>query len=115
MAEIRGYAREIAYAVAALFACVYPEHRWSSQAAFESYFREMLFNNPWRDPELPSWVAEEDGRISGFYAVMPRRMSLRGRPLRVAVGCQFMVDPHKRDSITALQLAKAFLSGPQDL
>ena len=75
----------------------------------------MLFNNPRRDPELPSWVAEEDGRISGFYAVMPRRMSLRGRPVRVAVGCQFMVDPHKRDSITALQLAKAFVSGPQDL
>jgi hypothetical protein len=98
-----------------LFARVYPEHRWSSQAAFESYFREIVFDNPWRDPQLPSWVAEEDGRISGFYAVMPRRMLLRGRPIRVAVGCQFMVDPDKRDTLTALQLAKACISGPQDL
>jgi hypothetical protein len=98
-----------------LFARVYPEHRWSSQAAFESYFREIVFDNPWRDPQVPSWVAEEDGRISGFYAVMPRRMLLRGRPIRVAVGCQFMVDPDKRDTLTALQLAKACISGPQDL
>jgi hypothetical protein len=115
MATIRVFAEDDVPAAAALFARVYPEHRWSSQAACESYFREIVFNNPWYDPQLPSWVAEEDGRISGFYAVMPRRMSLRGRPMRVAVGCQFMVDPHKRDSLTALQLAKAFISGPQDL
>jgi len=75
----------------------------------------MLFDNPWRDLELPSWVAEEDGGISGCYAVLPRRMLLRGRPIRVAVGCQFMVDPDKRRSLTALQLAQACLSGPQDL
>jgi len=115
MATIRIFTEDDVPGAAALFARVYPEHRWSSQAAFESYLREMVFDNPWRDPEVPSWVAEEDGRISGFYAVMPRRMSLRGRPVRVAVGCQFMVDPHKRDSLTALQMAKAFVSGPQDL
>jgi hypothetical protein len=115
MATIRILAEDDVPAVAALFARVYPEYRWSSQSACESYFREMLFNNPWRDPQVPSWVAEEGGRISGFYAVMPRRMSLRGRPIRVAVGCQFMVDPDTRDSLTALQLAKACLSGPQDL
>ncbi len=114
-ATIRIFTEDDIPGVAALFARVYPEHRWSSQAALESYLREIIFDNPWRDPEVPSWVAEEDGCISGFYAVMPRRMSLRGRPVRVAVGCQFMVDPHKRDGLTALQLAKAFVSGPQDL
>jgi len=101
--------------VAALFARVYPQHRWNSQAACEAYFREMLFDNPWCDPELPSWVAEEDGRISACYALLPRPMSFRGRPIRVAVGCQIMVDRDKRSSLTALQLAKACLSGPQDL
>ena len=116
MDTIRVFTEDDVPGAAALFARVYPEHRWSSQAACESYLREMLFDNPWRDPEVPSWVAEEeDGRISGFYAVMPRRMSLRGRPVRVAVGCQFMVDPHRRNSLTALEMAKAFLSGPQDL
>jgi GNAT acetyltransferase-like protein len=94
-------------AVAALFGSVYFVHRWSSQAARESYFREMLFDNPWRDTQLPSWVAEEDGRLAGFAGVMPRRMLLRGRAIRVAVGCQFMADPHQRKRLTALQLMKA--------
>ncbi len=115
MATIRVFAEDDVSAVAALFARVYPEDRWSSQAACESYFREMLFDNPWRDPKLPSWVAEEDGRIAGFQAVMPRPMQFRGRPILVAVSCQFMVDPDERHSLTALQLVKACLSGPQDL
>ena len=114
-ATIRIFTEDDVPGAVALFARVYPKHRWSSQVACESYFREMLFDNPWRDPQIPSWVAEEDGHISGFYVVMPRRMLLRGRPIRVAVGCQFMVDRDKRDTLTALQLAKACISGPQDL
>ena len=100
---------------AELFGRVYPEQRWTSPAACEAYFHEMLFDNPWRDLGLPSWVAEEDGRMAGFAGVMPRRMLFRGRPIRVAVGCQFMVDPNRRSGLTALQLARAALSGPQDL
>ena len=115
MATIRVFAEDDVGAVAALFARIYPGLRWSSRAAYESYFREMLFDNPWRDPQLPSWVAEEDGRISGFYGVIPRRMLFRGRPLRVAMGCQFFVDPDRRNSLTALQLVQACISGPQDL
>ena len=115
MATIRVLAEDDVPAAAALFARVYPEHRWSSQAACESYFREMLFENPWRDPELPSWVAEHDGRILGIQAVMSRPMRFQGRTARVAVSCQFMVDPDNRRSLTALQLMKAYLSGPQDL
>lgn len=116
MATIRIFVEDDIPAAAALFGRVYPEYRWASQAACESYFREMFFGNPWRDPELPSWVAEEDGRVSGLYAVMPRPMLLRGRAIRVAVACQFLVEPDRRNSLlTALQLAKACISGPQDL
>lgn len=115
MATIRALVEDDLPGVAELFGRVYPDHRWTSQALCESYFHEILFNNPWRDLELPSWVAEESGRIFGLYAVLPRRMLLRGRPLRVAVGCQFMVDPDKRHSLIALQLLQACISGPQDL
>jgi hypothetical protein len=115
MATIRIFVEDDVPAVAALFVRVYPKLRWSSQAAYESYFREMLFSNPWYDPEVPSWVAEEGGRIAGFYGVVPRRMLLRGRPIRMAMGYQFFVDPDKRHGLTALELVKACISGPQDL
>lgn len=115
MAAVHLFAERHAPAVAALFARAYPQHRWASQAACESYFREMFFDNPWRDPELPSWVAEDDGRVCGFYGVIPRPMLFRGRPIRVAVLCQTMVDPDRRAGLTAARLVKACLSGPQDL
>ena len=115
MATIRVLTENDIPGVAALFARVYPGYRWRSQAACESYFAEMLFDNPWRGIELPSWVAEENRCITGCYAVIPRPMTFRGRLIHVAVGCQFMVDPGKRHSLTALQLAKACISGPQDL
>jgi hypothetical protein len=115
MTTLRIFAEDDVPAVAALFGRVYPEHCWASQAACEAYFREVLFHNPWRDLELPSWVAEENGRITGFQAVVPRPMVFKGQRLRVAVGTQFMVDPDKRRGLTALQLLKACLSGPQDV
>src|SRR5258706_10442170 len=115
MATIRVFPGHDVPAATALFARVYPESRWHSQDACEAYFREMLFDNPWRDPEIPSWVAEEDGRMSGFYAVLPRRMLLRGRPIRVAVGCQFIIAPHNPNHPPAPAPTQACISGPQDL
>ena len=115
MTTIRVLAEDDIPGAISLLGRVYPESRWTSQSACETYFREMFFNSPWRDPELPSWVAEEDGRICGYYAVLPRPMLFRGRPIRVAVASQFVVDPNQRHNLTTLQLAKACLSGPQDL
>lgn len=117
MSRVRAVTPDDIPGVVALVARVYPEkqHRWPSRAGRESYFREMLFDNPWHDLELPSWLAEDDGRVTGFYAVLPRRMLLHGSPIRVAVGCQFMVDPQHRNGLTWLQLAQACISGPQDL
>src|SRR5215831_1545655 len=115
MATVRRLGEDDIPAACALFSRVHPDERWTSQAACEAYFREILLDNPWSDLELPSWAAEEEGRLTGFAGVVPRRMVFRGRPIRVAVGCQFMVDPNRRNGLTALQLARAVLSGPQDL
>jgi hypothetical protein len=115
MAAVRAMRERDVAAAVALFERVYPQHRWRSRGACEAYFRDILFANPWRDLQLPSWVAEEDGRIVGLYAILPRRMRLGARALRVAAGCQFMVDAGPRRSLTALQLTQACLSGPQDL
>lgn len=115
MSAVRAMREDDVPASVDLFERVYPQHRWRSRGACETYFRDILFANPWRDVALPSWVAEEDGRIAGLYAIVPRRMRLRGRSLRIAVGCQFMVEAGPRRSLIALQLTQRCLAGPQDL
>lgn len=99
----------------ALHARVNPCSDWRSPAAYASYALEMLLRNPWVDAEIPSWVAEENERLVGFLGVVPRRMRFGDRAVRVAVGCQMMVDPDKRASFIALELVRRFFAGPQDL
>jgi hypothetical protein len=99
----------------ALHARVHPNSGWRSPAAYASYALEMLFRNPWVDPEIPAWVAEENGRLVGFLGVVPRRMRFGERVIRVAVSCSLMVDPDRRSSFAALELLRRFFAGPQDL
>ena len=113
--RLREFTAQDAAAVAALYARTHPESSWPSDAACAAYFLEVLLHNPWRDPGLPSWVAEDGARIAGFFGVLPRRMRFGERAVRVAVGCQLMVDPEHRRSFAALELMKRFFSGPQEL
>jgi hypothetical protein len=55
------------------------------------------------------------GRLVGFLGALPRPMTAAGRPVLMAVGHHFMVDPEHRGTLAALQLLRAFLAGPQDL
>lgn len=81
-----------------------------------SYLRAVFFDNPWYDEALPSLVHQDaGGRILGCLGIMPRRMALNGRPLRVAVTHTFMVDPERRSTLAALELLKRFCAGSQDL
>lgn len=115
MVSIREFCAADVPAVVALFEQVYPQQRWNSRTACEGYFREIFFANPWRDLQLPSYLAQERDAVVGFAGVLPRRMLFGARPLRVAVGCQFMVHPGARHSLVALQLAQRLLAGPHDL
>jgi hypothetical protein len=89
----------------------------SSLAAgdIEAYLREVLCRHPWLDERLPSLVYEEQGRIVGCLGVMPRPMWFEDAPIVAAVTHSFMVEPERRSTLAAMQLVKAFLSGPQDL
>ena len=92
----------------------------ASSAEFErryhAYFREVFLNNPWYDEAISPLVYEDaDESIAGFLGVVPRRMSFRGRPIKVAVSSQFIVEPGRRSTLAAVHLMKRFMSGPQDV
>ncbi|MBI4500235.1 MAG: GNAT family N-acetyltransferase [Gemmatimonadetes bacterium] len=80
-----------------------------------AYFERVFFHNPWRDDELPSLVYQNaSGKPAGFIGVIPRAMTFRGQPIRVAVATQMMVAPEER-GLAGRKLVRALLSGPQDL
>jgi hypothetical protein len=112
--RIREFRPQDAEAAAALHGRVFPG-AWRSREQCAAYMRELLFRNPWYDPELPSWIAEDGDGMVGFFGVLPRRMVHGNLSLRVAVSCQFMVDPAKRRSLAAVALMRRYFSGPQDL
>jgi hypothetical protein len=101
--------------VALLYSRIYMDTMRSSSDALQSYFREVLFQNPSLDIDLPSWVYEDEGKIVGVLGIIPRRMSFEGKPLRMAVGCSLFVDPEYRSTLAGLRLMQKFMAGPQDI
>src|SRR5262245_4790822 len=83
--------------------------------AYRSYFEGVFLDHPWHEEGVASRVYEEaGGRISGFLGVVPRRISMDGRPLLAAICSQFVVHPERR-GMAGLQLLKAVFDGPQDV
>jgi hypothetical protein len=115
MAGIRRFEEQDLPGVARLFTRVYPDAGWPSHADLQAYFREVFFGNPWVDPALPSWVAEEPAGIVGFIGVVPRTMRHNGRAVRAAVVTQLMTDSDKRHGVAAARLLRKALNGPQEL
>ena len=84
--------------------------------AYHDYFMQVFVDNPALDAAMPSLVYEdEERRLVGFLGLVPRRMTIAGRPFHAVVSSQFIVDPDTRVGLVALKLAKEFLEGPQDL
>ena len=87
----------------------------ATAGALTAFFHTVFFQNPWRDPEIPSLVYENArGEVAGFLGSLPRRMTLEGRVLRVGVGTQLMVSPGDR-GLAGRRLMRAYMDGPQDL
>src|ERR1700756_671785 len=101
--------------VAALHQRVFHQASGLSTTALSAYMNEGFFGNPWSDPCIPSLVYEDEGRIVGFLGVVPRKMFLKERPIRVAVSSQLIVDPIAHSSGAAFHLQHRLLSGPQNL
>jgi hypothetical protein len=102
--------------VADLYQRVIGTHAGPSSPELQSHMQDVFLRNPWIDKRLPSLVYQQQGeKITGFLGVIPRRMVLKGRTVRVAVSTSFVVDPSSRHTLAGIQLLKTFFQGPQDL
>ena len=82
----------------------------------EEYLRQVFFQNPWFDSSIGSLVYEEgQRRVVGFLGIVPRPMSVNGRPVQAAFGSGLVVHPESRWALPGPQLLAAFMNGKQDL
>jgi len=102
--------------VGALFELVMRSGEQRRNPHVEDYLARVVLDDPWADPEIPSLVHEDaDGRIVGFIAASTRRMTLDGRPLRMAVSSNLVAHPDARSRGVGVLLNRKLLAGPQDL
>jgi hypothetical protein len=101
--------------IADLYWTVLRERKGPTPPAVHSFLQELYFTNPWIDNDIPSLVYDEKGKIAGFLGVVPRKMSLRGEPVRIAYGGNFVVHPEFRNTLAGLHLLRTYMAGGQDL
>jgi hypothetical protein len=116
MGQIRPFFEKDIPQVADLYTKVFLGSKNPSSQALQNQFHTFFFQNPWVDDALPCLVFEDNrGTLKGFLGVMPRRMRLKGQPIKVAVSNNYMIDPDSRNTLAGVQLLKKFFQGPQDL
>jgi hypothetical protein len=113
---VRPFAVQDIPQVADLWWTILRHRKGSPPPALLSYFEELYFTSPLVDSTMPSLVYEDKtGRIVGFLGVVRRRMTLRGQPIRVAFGGNFVMKPEARSSLGGLRLLADYMAGSQDL
>lgn len=116
MSGVRPFRREDVVEVSDLWLRVFRRRLGPAADSLRDYFRDIFFENPWSDGDLPSLVYQEQAAgIVGFLGVIPRRMTLGRRSIRVAVATQLMAAEGKYAPYAAVQLIERFFAGPQDL
>src|SRR3954447_11945555 len=81
----------------------------------EAFLAATALEHPWADPEIPSLVAIEDGRVVGWIAAAVRRLRFEGREVRGVCCSHLVVDPASRSSAAGALLLGRLLAGPQEL
>jgi hypothetical protein len=116
MAGVRPFVESDIPLVADLIWRVLHEYTTAAPASLHVHLDDLFFHNPWAEEGIVSRVLEDaQGKITGFFGAVPRRMSVQGKTIRIAFGSNFVMDPQGRTVLAAIQLVKAFLKGPQDV
>src|SRR5919204_730266 len=111
MAEIRPFAEDDLPAVAALLRADLTE---TPEEQIRRDLSGALLESPWRDEELPSLVATEDGEVTGFIAAQVRRFRLEDRPLRAVCCSHLTVAAGRRGGAAGALLLRRPLNAGQD-
>lgn len=115
MSRIRPLERGDLPEVASLYESVVRSGARTPPPLLSAYFERTLLDHPWADPDIPSLVYEDDGRILAFLGSHVRRLSFDGRPIRMAVPGQFVADREHPHKAAGALLMRRYLSGPQDI
>jgi hypothetical protein len=116
VAGIRTFVEADVSCVADLVWKILHERQGSAPSSLNSYVDKLFLRNPWIDEGVSSLVYEDsEGRVTGFFGVVPRPMSIQGKTVRLAFGSNFVVEAGSRASFAAMQLVNAFMKGPQDI
>lgn len=115
MATIRPLERADLPEVVNLYELVARSGSRAAPPGLARYFEETFFDYPGADPEIPSLVYVDDGRIAGFLGSSVRRLVLEGRPLRLGISGQLVTEPEVRNRAAGAFLMKEYMNGPQDL
>lgn len=85
-------------------------------ASSDSFLKRLFFDSPWRDSSFSSLAYEDArGRLLGCLGITVRPMLFQQRSIRAVVGHNFMVDASRQGARAGIELARRFLTGPQDL
>lgn len=115
-AEVRPCRPDDLPAVAGLFQKAFRDPRKAPAESLQRCLRDLFFELPWRDPDLPSLVyASPADKVRGFIGVIPALINVRGRRVRGAVSSSLVVDDPKANPFAGAKLLRAFLAGPQDV
>jgi hypothetical protein len=102
--------------VARLFHKIFRGNKGAVPASLAPYLKEIFFEHPWRDEDLPSLVhVSQDGRVDGFIGVLPLRLKLNGKKVRAAVYGSLMVEEPEKNPLTGARLMRKVILGPQDI
>jgi hypothetical protein len=116
MPGVRPFMKSDAPMVADLISKVLHERKGPTPPSLPGHLEELFLENPWVEEDIPSYVYEDSQtKLVGFFGILPRRMTLQGKRVRLAFGSNFVVDPESRSSMAAIQLIRAFMKGAQDI